>query len=280
MPPSMVSSRAPPRLPRAPWSDTPRPMPAAAITVHLDEPVATIRPEIYGHFAEHLGACVDEGLWVGEASPIPNIGGLRADIIDALRRIRVPVLRWPGGCFADDYHWEDGIGPRKDRPRRVNLWWGQTVETNSFGTHEFLNLCRLIGAQPYLAGNLGSGTPRELGDWVEYCNFAGDSTLARRRGMNGSPAPFGVKYWGVGNEAWGCGGNLSATEYAAQYRRFSTYVRELSGTPQYLIAVGPDCGGRPNYHADWTREFLQSLRGYDRIHGLAAHYYCGTAGTA
>src|SRR3954463_4567035 len=176
---------------------------SAKVLLHLDEPGATIRPELYGHFAEHLGACVEEGLWVGEDSPIPNIGGLRADIVEALQRLGVPVLRWPGGCFADDYHWADGVGPRKQRPRTVNLWWGQTIETNAFGTHEFLNLCRLIGAEPYIGGSLGSGTVREMRDWVEYCNFPGDSSLARLRATNGSPQSLGVRMWGVGNENWG-----------------------------------------------------------------------------
>src|SRR4051812_47683520 len=253
-------------------------MPASRVTVHLDEPIAVIQPALYGHFAEHLGACVDEGLWVGEASPIPNIGGLRADIIDALRRIRVPVLRWPGGCFADDYHWEDGVGPRKDRPRRVNAWWGCDVESNAFGTHEFLQLCRHLRCEPFLAGNVGSGSPRELRDWVEYCNFPGDSALARRRGQNGSPLPFGVRYWGVGNEAWGCGGNFTPEDYAAEYRRFSTYLRDFGGAELFLIACGPD-----GNNVDWTRRLLAKLAGADRrfncrVHGLGAHYYCGTAG--
>src|SRR4051794_41066422 len=257
-------------------------MPAPAITVHLDEPGATIRPELYGHFAEHLGACVDEGLWVGEGSSIPNIGGLRSDIIEALRRLHVPVLRWPGGCFADDYHWQDGIGPRKDRPRRVNLWWGRTIETNEFGTHEFINLCRLIGAQPYLAGNLGSGSPGELRDWLEYCNFAGTSALAKQRASNGSPQPFDVRYWGVGNEAWGCGGNFGPEDYASEYKRFATYLNGFSETKPYLIACGPD-SGRAQFHSDWTRRFFDKLARdgkVDRVHSFAAHYYCGTAGTA
>jgi alpha-N-arabinofuranosidase len=252
---------------------------AVRITIHLDEPIATIAPELYGHFAEHLGTCVNEGLWVGEDSSIPNIGGLRADIVEALKRLRVPVLRWPGGCFADDYHWQDGVGPRKARPRTVNLWWGQTIETNAFGTHEFLNLCRLIGAQPYLAGNLGSGTPRELRDWMEYCNFAGSSTLARRRGENGSPQPFNVRYWGVGNENWGCGGNFCPADYAVEYKRYTTFLKAFSGTHPFLIACGPD-SGRPKFHADWTRAFFEKLGKFPHLHGFAAHYYCGTAGTA
>src|SRR5207247_4937931 len=203
-----------------------RRLPRATIIVHLDQPPGpVIRPELYGQFVEHLGGCVYGGLWVGEDSPIPNFAGLRSDAIEALRRIKQPVLRWPGGCFADDYHWADGVGPRRERPRTVNLWWGQTVETNQFGTHEFLSLCRFLGAEPYIAGNVGSGSPAEMRNWLEYCNYPGDSTLARRRAANGSPQPFGVRYWGVGNENWNCGGSFCAEDYAAEYKRFATYLR-------------------------------------------------------
>jgi alpha-N-arabinofuranosidase len=257
-------------------------MARAKLSIHLDEPIGLIRPELYGQFSEHLGGCVDEGIWVGCGSKIANVDGLRSDVIEALRNIRVPVMRWPGGCFADDYHWMDGIGPAEKRPRTVNLWWGQTVETNGFGTHEFLRFCELVGCKPYLAGNLGSGTVREMRDWVEYCNYPGDSTLARTRAQNGSPFPFNVRYWGVGNEQWGCGGNLCADEYAGEYRRYATYLRDLGGTELFLIACGPDTGSpqRQAFHADWTRRFLKKLGSFERIHGLAAHYYCGTAGTA
>ena len=258
-------------------------MPDAKITICLNEPIAKISPHLYGHFAEHLGSGIDDGLWVGPESPIPNTAGLRSDVLTALRRLNIPILRWPGGCYADDYHWEDGVGPRKDRPRRVNLWWGQNVETNAFGTHEFLALCRFLGAEPYLAGNLGSGAVREMRDWVEYCNYPGDSTLARRRALNGSPNPFNVKFWGVGNEAWGCGGNLDPETYATEYRRYATYLRDFGDAPLYLIAGGPD-GNRP----EWTRRFFAKLLDnaqfsthcHTRIHGLAAHYYCGAAGAA
>ncbi|MGH7213819.1 MAG: alpha-N-arabinofuranosidase [Tepidisphaeraceae bacterium] len=252
----------------------------ASILILLDEPIAPINPHLHGHFAEHLGTCISDGLWVGPDSLIPNIGGLRTDVVEALRRLRVPVLRWPGGCFADDYHWRDGVGPRHQRPRTVNLWWGQCVEDNGFGTHEFLNLCRLIGAEPYLAGNLGSAPPSELRDWVEYCNYDKDSTLAKLRAANGSPTPFGVRYWGVGNEAWGCGGNLCPEDYAAHYKRYATFCRDLGGTPLYLIACGPDGARTADFHLDWTRRFFNKLGSFDRIHGFAAHYYCGTAGNA
>jgi alpha-N-arabinofuranosidase len=190
------------------------------------------------------------------------------------------VLRWPGGCYADDYHWEDGIGPRTSRPRRVNIWWGQNIESNAFGTHEFIQVCRTLGAEPYLGGNVGTGSPREMRDWVEYCNFAGDSALARRRAQNGSPTPFGVRYWGIGNEAWGCGGNFTPENYAAEFKRFATYVRECGGTRPFPIAVGPD-----GNDLDWTGRFFSSLGSFSDkltktplIRGYAAHYYCGTAG--
>lgn len=250
-------------------------MPESRMTVCLDEPIAVINPNIYGHFAEHLGACIYGGIWVGEDSPIPNAGGIRADVIEALKRIDPPVVRWPGGCFADDYHWQDGVGPRENRPRRVNIWWGKTIETNAFGTHEFLRFCRLIGAEPYICGNVGSGTPRELRDWVEYCNFSGDSTLAALRRANGSADPFGVHYWGVGNENWGCGGHFRGDEYAVQFRRFATYLRDFGETPLFLVA----CGSSGN-DAEWAHRFFEALGDYDRIHGFGTHYYCRTAGTA
>ena len=250
-------------------------MSTAKIAVCLQEPIAFINPNLYGHFAEHLGGCIEGGIWVGEDSPIPNLGGIRRDVVEALRRIHPPVIRWPGGCFADDYHWADGIGPRTQRPRRVNIWWGEVIETNAFGTHEFIQLCRLVGAQPYICGNVGSGSPRELRDWVEYCNFAGDSTLARQRAANGSPEPFAVRYWGVGNENWGCGGHFDPEDYAVEYKRFSTFLRDLSQTPLFLIACGPS-GNDP----EWTRRFFTKLGGHCRLHGFSAHYYCGTAGTA
>jgi alpha-N-arabinofuranosidase len=244
-------------------------MPDARVVVGLDEPIGAINPHLYGHFAEHLGSCVYGGCWLGGDK------GLNQPLMAALRRVRPPVIRWPGGCFADDYHWEDGVGPRESRPRTVNIHWGNVVEDNHFGTHEFLELCSLVGAEPYLCGNVGSGAPREMRDWVEYLNFEGDSTLAQRRAENGHPEPYRVQYWGVGNENWGCGGNMQPEEYAAEYRRFSTYLRDFSGTAMRLIGCGPN-GNDP----DWTRRFFTALGRYRRIHGWGAHYYCGTAGTA
>ena len=254
-------------------------MSKAHLDVVLTDTIGTINPNIYGHFMEHLGACVYEGAWVGEDSPIPNTRGFRNDVIAALKQIKAPVLRWPGGCFADDYHWQDGIGPRESRPRRINIHWGGVVETNEVGTHEFLDFCNLVGAKPYFAGNLGSGTVREMRDWVEYCNYPGDSTLALQRAENGSKEPFGVEFWGVGNENWGCGGNFSPEDYGTEYRRYSTYLRNLGDTKLFLVACGP-----AQNDLDWTRRFFTKLRkdywqGTD-IHGYAAHYYCGTAGSA
>jgi len=198
--------------------------------------------------------------------------------VDALRRIRPPVVRWPGGCFADCYHWRDGVGPRDKRPRTLNVHWGQVVEANEFGTHEFVRLCRAIGAEPYLCGNVGSGSPRELLEWVEYCNYPGASTLAQMRAENGSPDPFAVKFWGIGNENWGCGGNFTPEDYGGAYRRFATFVPALGGTQPFRIACGPAGNDKV-----WTRRFLRKVRadywGGPGMEGLAAHYYCGSAGT-
>lgn len=247
----------------------------AVIRISLDEHVGRINPNIYGHFAEHLGRCIYEGIWVGEDSSIPNTDGIRDDVVEAMKRISPPVVRWPGGCFADDYHWEDGVGPRQDRPRTTNTHWGQVIETNEFGTHEFMEFCQRIGAAPYICGNVGSGSPREMRDWVEYCNFSGDSTRSRQRAANGHPEPFRVKFWGVGNENWGCGGNFYPEDYAAEYRRFVTFLFDFRDAPLYLIACGP-----PGNNTEWTHKFFERLGRHRRIHAYAAHYYCGTAGTA
>ncbi len=248
------------------------------VVVCLDEPIGVINPNIYGHFTEHLGSCIYEGIWVGEDSPIPNTMGIRNDVVAALKRINPPILRWPGGNFADDYHWQDGVGPRAARPRRVNMWW-DAEEPNQFGTHEFVRFCRMIGAEPYLCGNVGSSYPRELRDWVEYCNYAGDTTLARQRAANGSPEPFKVRYWGVGNENWAAGGSFEAEDYAIEYKRFATYMRDYSA-PLYLVACGA-YGEEPS----WTQGFFSKMvktpfRDVPRLHGFGVHYYCGTAGTA
>jgi len=252
------------------------------ITLNPADTFATINPNIYGHFAEHLGRCFYDGVWVGEDSSIPNVGGFRTDIIEAMRRLKPPIIRWPGGCFADDYHWQDGIGSRASRPRRINIHWGEVIETNHVGTQEFVRFCRLVGAQPYFCGNVGSGTPRELRDWVEYCNFpnAGPdgSTWAQQRAADGSPEPLDVTYWGVGNENWGCGGNFSPEDYCTEFRRYASFVRGF-GKKLFVIACGS-----PSNDVEWTNRFLRKLYedywAFNNIDGFAAHYYSRTSGTA
>ncbi len=250
----------------------------AKFTVNPSDAIGVINPNIYGHFAEHLGRCIYEGIWVGEDSEIPNTGGIRNDVIAAMKKIKPPVIRWPGGCFADDYHWENGVGPRESRPHGVNIHWGEVPETNAFGTQEFVRFCRMVGAEPYIVGNVGSGTVRELREWVEYCNYDGDSTLARRRAEDGSPEPLDVTYWGVGNENWGCGGSFSPEDYGTEFRRYATFVRGF-GKQLFVIACGPS-----GNDVEWTIRFFRKLKHdywpFRNIHGFAAHYYCGTAGTS
>ena len=208
----------------------------AAIRIWTGLPKASINPNIYGHFAEHIGRCVYEGIWVGKDSRIPNEDGLRLDVLAALKQLRAPVVRWPGGCFADAYHWQEGIGTQDERPQTANVWWRQ-VDPNTFGTDEFIRFCRAVGCEPYICLNVGTGTPQEAMEWLEYCNFAGDSTLAQMRAENGTEAPYGVKYWGVGNENWGCGGRFTARDYAKEYTRFASYLRQTDPAIE-LIACG------------------------------------------
>ena len=254
---------------------------AADALVELDpaSPGPLINPHIYGHFIEHLGGVIYDGIWVGRDSKVPNLGGIRKQFVDDMKRIGAPNLRWPGGCFADGYHWRDGIGGA--RPRTYNYWENRmprglhAVESNAFGIHEFMRLCRLVGAEPYVAANVGSGTPQEFHDWVSYCNApAGTLSLADERGSNGDREPFNVKYWGVGNESWGCGGNMSGGEYATQYRKF------ISQFPAYLrpffVATGPR-GHSLDGDVAWTEGFfagLQAARGLNvAVDGFALHYY-------
>jgi len=240
------------------------------LVINADIGKAKINKNIYGHFSEHLGHCIYGGYWVGEDSNIPNTHGIRNDVVKALRRIKVPVLRWPGGCFADEYHWKDGIGPRGVRPTMINTHWGGVTENNHFGTHEFLELCKQLGAEPFITGNVGSGTVEEMADWVEYVNFGGVSPMADLRRENGRDEPWEVKFWGIGNENWGCGGNMVAEHYADVYRRFQTYVREYNGTQPYKIACGP-------YADDYEwMEVLMKNVGPDMMQGIDFHYYCGS----
>lgn len=239
------------------------------LRIDADRRQAVINRNIYGHFAEHLGRCVYEGLWVGEESEIPNTRGIRDDVVEALKRIRVPVLRWPGGCFADEYHWRDGVGPPGERPEMVNTHWGGVTENNHFGTHEFMELCERLDCAPYICGNVGSGTVREMQQWVEYLTFEGRSPMADLRRANGREAPWRLPYFGVGNENWGCGGHMRPEYYADQYRRYQTYVRNLSGNEVFKIACGPNGADYA-----WTETLMRSAAG--RMDGLALHYYCGT----
>jgi len=243
----------------------------ARLTVRLEDRLGTISPMLYGHFAEHLGRCIDEGFWVGDNCEIPHTRGIRNDTVAALRKLRAPVIRWPGGCFADDYHWRDGIGPRDSRPRRLNLWW-HAEEPNQFGTHEFIDLCRRTGAEPYICLNVGSGTPEEAAAWVEYCNCAGNTTRAAERAVHGHPEPFAVRYWGVGNENWGCGGRFYPDDYAREYRRFACYLRGRSSSPIELIACG-------HTTPDWNRKFLETVGDLRMVDHLSVHRYynCGHA---
>jgi len=249
---------------------------AMSVNVLLDESTGVIKPALYGQFTEHLGGVIYDGIWVGPDSKVPNIDGIRRALVEHVRRLGRVVIRWPGGCFADRYHWRDGIGPRTKRPRRFGRWQEET-EPNQFGTHEFLHFCRLCDVEPYLAANVGTGTAEEFQQWVEYCNApAGRTTLADERVANGDREPFHIRYWGVGNESWGCGGKFTPEDYCTQYRKFTEWLPEY-GVHPYLIASGPN-GNDPN----WTRRFLQKWKDYARapLSGWAAHYYCGTTGHA
>ena len=241
----------------------------AKVTIHADQGTQKIHKEIYGQFAEHLGSCIYGGLWVGEQSQIPNVNGYRKDVFDALKALQIPVLRWPGGCFADEYHWMDGIGPKANRPKMQNNNWGGTIEDNSFGTHEFLNLCEMLGCEPYISGNVGSGTVEELAKWVEYMTSDGDTPMAKLRRQNGRDKAWKVKFLGVGNESWGCGGNMRPEYYADLYRRYSVYCRNYDGNHLYKIASGAS-----DYDWNWT-EVLMDRVGH-RMDGVSLHYYTVT----
>lgn len=242
---------------------------SASISLDADKGTQIIPKEIYGQFAEHLGSCIYGGLWVGENLDIPNTNGYRTDVLNALKDLKVPVLRWPGGCFADEYHWMDGIGPKENRPKMVNNNWGGTIEDNSFGTHEFLNLCELIGCEPYISGNVGSGTVEELAKWVEYMTSEGDSPMARLRRKNGRDKAWKVKYLGVGNESWGCGGSMRPEYYSDLYRRYATYCRNYDDNRLFKIASGAS-----DYDYNWTKVLMDRVGG--RMDGLSLHYYTVT----
>ena len=239
-----------------------------SIVLTPDSAKVTISRHIYGHFAEHLGHCIYGGFYVGEGNKkIPNTNGVRNDIVDALKKLKIPNLRWPGGCFADTYHWKDGIGPKKDRPSIVNTNWGGVTEDNSFGTHEFLEMCKLLNTEPYISGNVGSGTVQELADWVQYANFDAKSPMSDLRRKNGQDKAWGVKFWGIGNEAWGCGGNMTPEHYADVYRTFVTFMNNTPTTRLTRIASGAN-GSDYN----WTEVLMKNIP-LNMLGGLGVHHY-------
>lgn len=243
----------------------------AKLYINTENKKGHINRELQGHFSEHLGRCIYEGIYVGENSHVPHTNGMRDDVVKALREIEVPVLRWPGGCFADEYHWQDGIGPKDARKKMINTHWGGVVEDNSFGTHEYMELCRQLGCKTYVNGNVGSGTVREMSEWIEYMTFEGVSPMADLRKENGHEKPWRVDYFGVGNENWGCGGNMRPQYYGDIYRRYQTYVRNYRhDAPIYKICCGANAD---DYH--WTEKVLETTfdHGNGFMNGLSLHYY-------
>ena len=234
-----------------------------------------INKEIQGHFSEHLGRCIYEGLYVGEDSPIPNNNGMRTDVVEALKEMQIPVLRWPGGCFADEYHWMDGVGPKDKRKKMINTNWGGVVEDNSFGTHEFMELCEQLGCKTYINGNVGSGSVREMSEWIEYLTFEGVSPMADLRKENGHEAAWKVDYFGVGNENWGCGGNMRPQYYADLYRRYQTFVRNYKKDEP----INKICCGANADDTYWTQEVMKAAfdhtpeQFHGHMDGLSLHYY-------
>ncbi|MCR5734039.1 MAG: alpha-N-arabinofuranosidase [Lachnospiraceae bacterium] len=247
----------------------------ARLIINNEVKKSTINPEIYGHFSEHLGRCIYEGLYVGEDSDIPNVNGMRTDVVTALKEMKIPVLRWPGGCFADEYHWMDGIGPKNKRKKMINTHWGGVVEDNSFGTHEYFELVKQLGCKSYINANLGSGSVREMSEWVEYVTFNGVSPMADLRKENGHEEPWKIDYLGVGNENWGCGGNMRPTYYADEYRRYQTYIRNYEGNAK----IQKICCGSNTDDYEWTRKVLETCfehaepKAHGFMDGLSLHYY-------
>lgn len=234
--------------------------------------VIIINRNIYGHFSEHLGRCIYDGFWVNDSLNVPKKDRIRLDIVEALKKINIPNLRWPGGCFADEYHWRDGIGPRDQRPKTINTNWGGVTEDNSFGTHEFLELCSLLNCEPYIAGNVGSGTIEEMSKWIEYLNSNAESTITSIRKQNGHPQPFNVKFWGVGNESWGCGGNMTPEFYADQYKRYASFCKNYPNARLMKIASGANSG---DYH--WTETLMKNIP-LGMMWGISLHYYTVPSG--
>ncbi len=239
------------------------------MAINPGERKSIINKEIYGHFSEHLGRCIYEGIYVGENSSIPNTDGIRNDVIEALKQIKIPVLRWPGGCFADEYHWRDGIGEKSKRGKMINTHWGGVVEDNSFGTHEFMRLCELIECEPYINGNVGSGTVQEMSEWVEYLTSDCMSERTEERKRNGREKPWRLKYFAVGNENWGCGGDMRPEYYADEYRRYACYCRNYGENKLYKVACGPS---GDDYN--WTEKLMSGLKGR-YANAISLHYYTG-----
>ena len=238
------------------------------MTVQAGDPKLQISKHIYGHFAEHLGRCIYGGFWADKDSKAPQQGRIRLDIVEALKKIKVPNLRWPGGCFADTYHWRDGVGPTAQRPKMLNMWWGNNLEDNSFGTHEFLELCNLLGTEPYLAANVGSGTVQEMAGWMEYLNSNDDTPLVLERRKNGHPEPYKVSWWGIGNESWGCGGNMTVDYYTDVYKRYATFAHSYPASPPLKKIVS----GANGDDAHWTEVCMQKIP-LNQMWGLTLHYY-------
>ena len=239
----------------------------ARVDVNAANPKIVISRNIYGHFSEHLGRCIYDGFWVNDSVKVPKKDRIRMDVVEALKKIKIPVLRWPGGCFADEYHWRDGIGARNQRPKMVNTNWGGVVEDNSFGTNEFLELCSLLGCEPYISANIGSGTVEEMSKWVEYVNFDGESPMANERKKNGHPQPYNVHFWGIGNEAWGCGGEMTAEYYADVFRRYASYAKNYPNSRLRKVASGANSS---DYH--WTETLMKNIP-LNLMWGTGLHYY-------
>ncbi|MCF3107192.1 alpha-N-arabinofuranosidase [Niabella sp. CC-SYL272] len=237
------------------------------LTLSLRDTGTTISRHIYGHFSEHLGRCIYDGFWVDPAMNVPKKDRIRLDVVEALKKIHIPNLRWPGGCFADEYHWRDGIGPRNNRPKIINTHWGGVTEDNSFGTHEFLELCALLDTEPYIAGNVGSGTVEEMSKWIEYLNASGETPMTRLRKNNGRDRPWNVSFWGVGNESWGCGGNMTPEYYANEYRRYATFARNYPNASLRKIAAGANSA---DYN--WTEVVMKNIPPH-MMWGLSLHHY-------
>jgi alpha-N-arabinofuranosidase len=239
---------------------------SATATLKADQPGPEISRYVYGQFSEHLGGGIYDGVWVGENSPIPNVRGIRTDVVEALKAIKTPVVRWPGGCFADEYHWQDGVGPRGKRPVRKNNWWGDAPETNAFGTHEFMDFAEQLGADAYISVNVGSATPTEMREWIEYMTSPGQDTLAQERRANGRDKPWKVALWGIGNESWGCGGNMTPEYYANEYRRFAAFYHKSDSNPGLRVASGSNADD-----TNWTEVLMKNAA--PQFDALSLHYY-------